>query len=99
MTKTHLRCINLDRRTDRWRSFQKNLACTTLKTLPLGRFRAIDGRRLPEEIVERGLENDKIIGLLRGRSYPGARLGASYRIISCGRRSPRTAPSARTTSS
>jgi hypothetical protein len=75
MDKTHLRCINLDRRPDRWRLFGHGLKSTTLKTLPLKRFGAVDGRRLAEEIDGRDLRNEKIIGLLRDESYAAGVLG------------------------
>ena len=75
MTQTHVRCISLDRRPDRWRLFLERLHDTTLKTLPLTRFRAIDGRRLEEELRERGLTKDGIVRLLRGGTYPSGVLG------------------------
>ena len=75
MNETHIRCISLDRRPDRWRLFEQGLNNTTLKTLPLQRFSAIDGRRLAEEIHERNLRDEKIISLLRDEFYPAGVLG------------------------
>ena len=63
--KTSIYYINLLRREDRNIEFLEKIKKTTLASCPIHRFDAIDGAKLEQELMTKGLANDIVIGALQ----------------------------------